>query len=97
MSYRLHVDDPRAVRFLAKAATKHGGVVTLGGQPVDGSFTFDDTTTRAQLAVQIPSNKLTAFYDELGALGEVEQVSGDNSLLYSADLLVVGVDVMYAP
>lgn len=97
MSYRLHVDDPRAVRFLAKAAAKHGGVVSLGGKPVDSSFTFDDTTTRAQLAVQIPSNKLADFYGELGALGEVEQVSGDSSPLYSADTLVVSVDVMYAP
>jgi len=97
MSYRLHVDDDRALRNLARVAAKHGGAAYVNGQPVDESFRFDKTNTRAQVAIQIPSGNLSGFYQDLAALGEVEQMSEDNSKLYSTDKLAVSVDVMYSP
>ena len=97
MSYRLRVDDDRALRNLARVAAKHGGAAYVNGEPVDESFRFDDTNTRAQVAIQIPSGKLSGFYQDLAALGEVEQMSENSSKLYSTDKLAVSVDVMYVP
>ena len=97
MAYRLHVDDPRALRDLSSLAARHGGVALVDGQPIDRGFAFDADTTRKNVTVQIPSGALAAFYKDLARMGEVETLSSDNSPLFSGGDLVVALDVMYAP
>ncbi len=96
MAYRLHVDDPRALRDLSTLAARHGGVALVDGQPVDRGFSFDAENSRQTVTVQIPSGALSAFYKDLASMGEVETVSSDSNPLFGGDV-VVALDVMYMP